>query len=126
MCLPQSSPLLDEVFLCILRAFAQDENKDSRNTRILDLDQLDQLTWSEYVWEWLRLTANPLARHYCTPSTHAEPSPSKLVSGFLDNNVLPARRAIILHSTITAFEIYGIQTGKLWSMCYLLLMRRQI
>lgn len=63
-CSPKSSPLLDEIFLCILRTFAQDENKDHRATRLLDLNNLDYITWFEYVWEWLRLTENPLSAKY--------------------------------------------------------------
>lgn len=61
--LPQPSALLDELFLCVLRALAQDENKAGRASRVLDLSLLDTVTWPEYVWEWLRLTGNPLNCH---------------------------------------------------------------
>lgn len=59
----QPTALADELFVCILRALAQDENRAQRAARVLDLNLLDHITWPEFLWEWLRLTGNPLHRH---------------------------------------------------------------
>ena len=78
--LPQSSPLMDEIFLCILRTFAQDENSEIRGTRVLDLDRLDHLTWPEFVWEWFRLTGNSLSKHYTDAPVNVSDSQNNEVS----------------------------------------------
>lgn len=57
-------PLIDEIHLCILRALALYETATERKRRKLDLAMLDQLTWPEYVWEWLELSKDrQLLRH---------------------------------------------------------------
>lgn len=56
------TPLADEIFTCLLRGLAHDENKEARSKRKLDLGNLDHVTWPEYVWEWLWLSHSPLAR----------------------------------------------------------------
>ena len=57
----QPTPLADEIFVCILRGLAHDENRDERAKRTLDLAGLDLVTWPEYLWEWLRLSGSPLS-----------------------------------------------------------------
>ena len=57
----QPTALADEMFVCLLRGLAHDENREARARRLLDLGSLDHVTWPEYVWEWLRLSHNPLS-----------------------------------------------------------------
>ena len=76
LCLPQTSVLMDEIFICLLRTFAQDENKEHRASRVLDMGNLDHITWAEYVWEWLRLTASPLSAAYSTRSEPVDDQPT--------------------------------------------------
>ena len=50
----------EEVHLCVLRALAVDETPAERAEHALDLQLLDSLSWPVFVWEWLRLTDDPL------------------------------------------------------------------
>ena len=45
--------LIDEVHVCLMRALVVDEGKTERQDRMLDLDNLDFITWPSFVWEWL-------------------------------------------------------------------------
>lgn len=63
MCATHPSLLVDEVHVCVLRALGIDEVPEERAERKLDLGLLDTMTWPCYVWEWLRLTEDPLAKH---------------------------------------------------------------
>ena len=63
VCSAQPSLLLEEVHVCVLRTLAFDELAEERQERKLDLTFLDHVTWPSYVWEWLRLTDDPLAKH---------------------------------------------------------------
>ncbi|KAK9838020.1 hypothetical protein WJX74_009849 [Apatococcus lobatus] len=56
------TPLMDEIHVCVLRTLAEDETRSSRAIRVLPLDQMDTVTWPEYVWEWLQLIGSPLAK----------------------------------------------------------------
>lgn len=58
----QPTPLADEIFVSVLRGLAYDENREARARRTLELSSLDHVTWPEYVWEWLRLSNNPLSK----------------------------------------------------------------
>jgi hypothetical protein len=63
---PAPSTLADEVHVCVLRALAADETPKERADRRLDLGLLDALTWPAFVWEYLTLTFDPLAKHQWT------------------------------------------------------------
>ena len=74
----QPTPLADEIFVAVLRGLAHDENRKARGNRMLDLDNLDHVTWPEYVWEWLRLSHNPLSqlRSSAQPSSSTQVGPT--------------------------------------------------
>ncbi|GFR49140.1 hypothetical protein Agub_g11157, partial [Astrephomene gubernaculifera] len=55
LCCPQPCELLDELHVCVLRTLASHETSAARRRRLLDLEHLDQVTWPEFVWEWLGL-----------------------------------------------------------------------
>ncbi|GAB4819339.1 hypothetical protein N2152v2_006385 [Parachlorella kessleri] len=63
MASPLPTTLIDEVHLCVLRALAVDETPAEREEHALDLALLDAMTWPCFLWEWLRLTEDPLSRH---------------------------------------------------------------
>ncbi|KAK9815815.1 hypothetical protein WJX72_010117 [[Myrmecia] bisecta] len=44
---PQPTPMADELYICILRALAEDETKAERAERTLDLALLDAVTWPD-------------------------------------------------------------------------------
>ncbi|KXZ44090.1 hypothetical protein GPECTOR_74g704 [Gonium pectorale] len=55
MCAGQPCELLDQLHVCILRTLAAHETSAARRRRRLDLEHLDEVTWPEFVWEWLEL-----------------------------------------------------------------------
>ncbi|KAK9868990.1 hypothetical protein WJX84_004562 [Apatococcus fuscideae] len=72
----QPTPLMDEIHICVLRTLAEDEIRRSRTARVLPLDQMDAVTWPEYVWEWLQLMGSPLTKlRWSQPAPAAPPRP---------------------------------------------------
>ncbi|BDA48817.1 probable pH-interacting protein at C-terminar half [Coccomyxa sp. Obi] len=53
------TPLMDEVHVSLLRALAEDETRAQRAQHALDLALLDAVTWPEYLWDFLRIVADP-------------------------------------------------------------------
>ena len=48
------SVLRDQIHICLLRALAWHDSKAMRQARKLDLARLDETTWKDYLWEFLR------------------------------------------------------------------------
>ena len=54
--LDRATALVKEIFVSLIRALAFGESKEERCLRRLPLDQVDYVTWTEYVVEWLELS----------------------------------------------------------------------
>lgn len=67
---------MDEVHVCVLRALCVDETPSERAEHALDMNLLDVHTWPPYVWEFLRITDDPLAgeewAHRAPPKPEAD------------------------------------------------------
>lgn len=51
---PQPTSLLDEVHLSVIRLLVMDESKEERGDWQIDLGLLDSITWTEFMWHYLR------------------------------------------------------------------------
>ena len=73
MASPLPSPLLDEIHLSVLRLLVMDETKAEREEWRLSLEFLDHLTWSEYLWHYLRDMREGLGKHRHGPAGAERP-----------------------------------------------------
>lgn len=59
---------VEQIHVCVLRALAEGERRAERAQHGLDLALLDAVTWPEYLWDFLRIAADPCGHLSCALS----------------------------------------------------------
>jgi len=80
----------EQIHVCLLRALAEGERRAERAQHGLDLALLDAVTWPEFLWDFLRIAADPcghlssaLSQPPASPQAAAAPAagPSQVSHG---------------------------------------------